>query len=100
MSEKLVVIEDSLITAILSNTKLLHEIPALKSAADVKNPGSPSCRPCARKARAKIGNYSHVKTVIANLRGEQLAKLKREINADKIRVMYKNASGNLVQITM
>jgi hypothetical protein len=100
MSERLVIIEDSLITALLSNPKILSDIPALKTAASASNPGSPKCKPCQRKAVAKIGNYANVKTVIANLRGEALAKLKKELNADKIRVMYKNASNNLVQITM
>lgn len=100
MSEKLVVIEDSTITALLTNPKLLVDIPALKSAASVKNTGSPTCKPCARKAAARHLNYAHVKKVIANLRGTQLARLKTELGADKIRVIFKNDSNKLIQITM
>jgi hypothetical protein len=100
MSERLVVIEDSIITSILSNPRILAAIPALKTAADIKNPGSPRCTPCARKARARAANYSQVKTTISNLRGEALAKLKQELNADKLRVLFKNTAGKLVQITL
>jgi hypothetical protein len=100
MAEKLVVIEDTTITSLLSNPKLLSVIPALKTAASVKNPGSPTCKPCARKAYDKSVNYSHVKKVIANLRGDSLNKLKQELGATKIRVIFKNEQNKLVQITM
>jgi hypothetical protein len=100
MADKLVVIEDTTITSLLSNPKLLSTIPALKTAASVKNPGSPTCKPCARKASAKAINYSHVKKVIANLRGEMLSKLKQELGATKIRVIFKNEQNKLIQVTM
>jgi hypothetical protein len=100
MAEKLVIVEDSVITSLLTNPKLLADIPSLKTAASSKNPGSPTCRPCARKAAAKSLNYAQAKRVIANLRGEPLARLKRELGADKIRVIYGSESGKLVQITM
>jgi hypothetical protein len=100
MAERLVMIEDSIITSILSNPRILAAIPALKNAADSKNPGSPRCTPCARKARAKVANYSQVKQIISNLRGESLARLKQELNADKLRVLIKNSSDKLVQITL
>lgn len=100
MSDRLVIVEDSTITALLTNPKILSDIPALKTAAASKNPGSPACKPCARKATAKALNYSQAKRVIANLRGEPLARLKKELNADKIRVIYASESGKLVQITM
>lgn len=100
MPERLVIIEDAIITSLLSNPKILSDIPALKTAAAIKTPGSPMCTPCARKNRAKSVNYLHVKNVIANLRGESLARLKKELSADKIRVLFKNSSGKLVQLTM
>ena len=100
MTDRLVIIEDSVITSLLSNPKLLSDIPSLKSAGAVKNAGSPGCTPCQRKARAKSFNYAHVKRVIANLRGDLLQRLKKELNTDKIRVIFQNEAGKLVQITM
>lgn len=100
MADKLVIIEDAVITSLLSNPRLLSEIPALKNAASIRPNSGPSCKPCARKAGNKAFNYSGAKKVIANLRGEPLAKLKKELGADKIRVMFVNESGKLVQMTM
>ncbi len=100
MATKLVVIEDTTITSLLTNPKLLSEIPALKAAASVKNAGSPTCKPCARSAAAKAYNYSHVKKVISNLRGEPLARIKKELGAERIRIIVRSDSGKLVQITI
>jgi len=100
MAERMVTIEDAIITSLLSNPKILSDIPALRTAASIKTAGSPGCAPCSRQGRAKSVNYSHVKSVIANLRGDSLAKIKKELGADKIRILFKNNAGKLVQLTM
>jgi hypothetical protein len=97
---KLVIIEDSTITALLSNPKLLIAIPALKEAANAKAGGSPGCKPCQRKALAKSVNYSKAKRVISNLRGTQLAMVKEALDAEKIRVLVMTEGGRIAQITL
>lgn len=96
---KLVIIEDSVVTALLSNPKLLADVPALKAAADAKG-GTPGCKPCQRKALSKSFNYSKVKRVIGNLRGADLQRIKQELNTEKIRVLYASDGGRLVQVTL
>jgi len=52
------------------------------------------------RARDKIADYSKVKTVISNLRGESLAKFKEHIGADKIRILQRTDNGKIVQTTL
>lgn len=99
MAEKIVIIEEALIASILSNPKLLADLPSIKAAAASKS-SKPGCKPCAMRARDKIADYSKVKTVISNLRGESLAKFKEHIGADKIRILQRTDNGKIIQTTL
>jgi uncharacterized protein YajQ (UPF0234 family) len=98
VAEKVVTIEDSTITALLSNQKLTEALPGLKTAGAAKV-ATTSCKPCQAKARAKSVNYSQVKKAIGTLTGEQRKKLKEALGADKVRVTFKNDAGKMVQLT-
>jgi len=98
VAEKVVTIEDSTITALLGNSKLVEALPGLKTAGAAKAAAS-SCKPCQAKARAKAVNYSQVKKAIGTLSGEQRKKLKEHLGADKVRVTFKNDAGKMVQLT-
>lgn len=100
MAEKIVTIEDSTITALLSNVELTQALPGLKTAGAAKIASAkPGCTPCQAKARAKAVNYSQVKKAIGTLTGEQRAKLKAHLKADKVRVTFKSDTGKMVQLT-
>ena len=97
---RLVVIEDSVITSLLSNSELLSALPGLKQASTFKGKMPSSCGSCPAKARVRSLNYAHIKKTISNLRGSNLLILKKALRADKIRVLFKNDSGNMVNLTM
>ncbi len=101
MADKIVVIEDSTITALLSNTALAQALPGLKTAGAAKAAatGKPGCTPCQAKARLKAVNYSQVKKAIGTLTSDQRKKLKEHLGADKVRVTFKNDQGKMVQLT-
>lgn len=99
MADKTVVIEDSTITALLSNTELAQALPGLKTAGAAKVAAKPGCTPCQAKARLKAINYSQVKKAIGTLTGEQRKKLKEHLGADKVKVTFKNDQGKMVQLT-
>lgn len=97
---RLVIIEDAVVTSLISNTELLSVLPALKHAATVKGKLPADCGSCPAKARARSLNYAQVKKTIGNFRGANLLTLKKFLKADKIRVVFKNDSGNMVNLTM
>jgi hypothetical protein len=99
VAEKIVTIEDSTITALLGNQKLVEDLPGLKTAGAAKIAAKPGCTPCQAKARAKAVNYSQVKKAIGTLTTEQRKKLKDHLGADKVRVTFKNDAGKMVQLT-
>lgn len=99
MAEKIVTIEDSTITALLSNTDLIQALPGLKTAGAAKASAKSDCKPCQAKARLKAVNYSQVKKAIGTLSGEQRKKLKEHLGADKVRVTFKNDTGKMIQLT-
>ena len=110
MSEKqlqnLVIIDDGLAMAIMSDSRILSQIPAIKVAADNAKARADAgmnrkagCRPCQSKARNIAINLMIVKKAIAQLPAEMLKKLKELLNAKSARVVYKNDSGKLIQFT-
>ena len=99
MAEKIVIIEEALIASVLSNPKLLADFPSIKAAAASKS-SKPGCKPCAMRSRDKVTDYSKVKTVIANLRGESLDKFKQHLGADKIRILQRAENGKVIQTTI
>jgi hypothetical protein len=100
---KLLIIDDSMAVAIISNLKIIQEIPAIKVAADnAKAKGSRplfGCRPCQAKARNVAMDLMQIKQTIAQLPDSDRKKLKELLNADKIRLVYRTPSNKLVQLT-
>ena len=101
MAAKLVIIEDAVVTALLSNPAATTALPGLKSAAALAG-STAGCKPCQAKAKARTRsiNYAQVKATIGNMRGESLAALKRILNAEKVRVTFKSSANKQVTLTM
>lgn len=107
MSEKplsnLLIIDDSMVLAIMGNSKITSQIPQIAVAvsnakARSSAPGG-GCKPCQAKARNTAINLMVVKKAIARLPTEMKKKLKELLNAKEIRIVYKDDSGKLIQLT-
>ena len=101
MPQKLVVLEDSKIRNMFTNTVILAEFPFVKAAADrskqiVKKAG---CGSCGQKGRLNKAVYQSVKQAIARLPNEKKARLKQLLNADQLRLYYQNANGVAEKLT-
>lgn len=100
MDGKLVVIEDSIITALLSNQAATAALPALKNSAGLAGSAETGCGGCKAKARVKSINYGQVRIAISNMRGRDLTILKGLLGAKRIRVRYRATSNKDVVLTM
>jgi hypothetical protein len=110
MSDKplsnLVVIDDSMVMAIMNDNKILSQIPPIKVAVSNAKAKSDAginrkagCKPCQSKARNLAINLMVVKKAIAQLPNDMKKKLKELLNAKEVRIVYKNDSGKLIQLT-
>ena len=103
---KLLVLDDSMVMSIMSNNKIVSQIHAIKVAVDraraapraggMKKAG---CTPCQAKARNVAINLMLVKKTIAQLPDESKKQLKALLNAKQVRIVYRNDSGKIVQLT-
>lgn len=101
---KMTIIDDSMAVSIISNQKIIQEIPALKVAADNaktrgSNPAKAGCRPCQAKARNVAIDMMYIKQSIAQLPDSDRKKLKEMLDTEKIRMVYRTVSNRLVQLT-
>jgi len=101
---KMTIIDDSMAVSIISNQKIIQEIPALKVAADNAktrgaNPAKAGCRPCQAKARNVAIDMMYIKQSIAQLPDSDRKKLKEMLDTEKIRMVYRTVSNRLVQLT-
>lgn len=108
MSEKplsnLLIIDDAMVTAIMGNSKIISQIPplavAVSNARANPNAGKGGgCKPCQAKARNVAINLMSVKKAIARLPNDMKKKLKELLKAKEIRIVYKDDSGKMIQLT-
>jgi|688.fasta_scaffold15826_8 radical SAM superfamily enzyme len=103
---KLLVLDDSMVMSIMNNNKIVSQIHAIKVAVDRARatPGAGGmkkggCTPCQAKARNVAINLMLVKKTIAQLPDESKKKLKELLNAKQVRIVYRNDSGKIIQLT-
>lgn len=101
---KLITIDDSMAVSLMTNVQVTQAIPAIKIAADrAKSKGAVpvrgGCKPCQAKARNVAVDLMHIKKAAAQLSNQDRIKLKELLNTDKIRLIYRNDSNKLVQLT-
>jgi hypothetical protein len=95
----LVVIEDSTILSLLNDPAYAESIPCFYNKRDLFRSNS-SCSACAQKRQEKRRNaMAQIKSCLAGMSSEKKTQLKSLLAAKKIRVVYINSSGQVVQLT-
>jgi hypothetical protein len=96
----LVVLEDSMIINMLNNATFITAIPCLANKRDVFKSGDSTCGMCVKKRQERQRKeMAALKACLAGLSPEKKAELKRLLDAEKVRIVYANLAGQVVQLT-
>lgn len=96
---ELVVIEDSTIFSMLRDAKFAG-IPCFINKRDIFAAAKSGCGACARKRQEhQRGEMAKIKSCLAGMSSEKKKEFKQLIDAEKVRIVYVNAGGQVVQLT-
>lgn len=96
---ELVVIEDSTIFSMLHDAKFAG-IPCFVNKQDIFNTSRASCSSCARKRQDhQRSAMAKIKACLAGMSSQKKIEFKQLIDAEKVRIVYVNASNQVVQLT-
>jgi hypothetical protein len=96
---ELVVIEDSTIFSMLHDAKFA-DIPCFVNKRDIFNTSRASCGSCARKRQEnQRSEMAKIKSCLAGMSSQKKAEFKKLVDAEKVRIVYVNASNQVVQLT-
>ena len=97
---EMVVIEDSTIITLVNDSTYSQTIPCFANKRDMFKVEGGSCSACAHKRQEKRRKaMAQIKACLAGMSGEKKTALKTLLNAKKVRVVYVNAGGQVVQHT-
>jgi hypothetical protein len=97
----LVVIEDSTIFSMLHDAKFA-DIPCFVNKRDIfiQSRDSSGCGSCANKRQARQrSEMAKIKSCLAGMSSQKKAEFKKLVDAEKVRIVYVNASNQVVQLT-
>lgn len=96
----LVVLEDSTIISLLNDPTYAESIPCFYNKRELFRTNNNGCGACAQKRQEKRRSaMAQIKSCLAGLSSEKKTQLKSLLDAKKIRVVYVNAGGQVVQLT-
>jgi len=97
----MVVLEDSTIISLLNDPAYAESIPCFYNKRDVlKSNESGGCSACARKRQEKRRSaMAQIKSCLAGMSSEKKMQLKALLDTNKVRVIYVNSGGQVVQLT-
>ena len=97
----LLVLDDSTITRMLRTPEIVAAFPFMTNLSTRVTPPAQAsrCKPCARKRVQNTFDYNTLKTAIANLPMAQKLKLKKLLDAQKLRLYYFNGRRQKVKMT-
>jgi hypothetical protein len=96
---ELVVIEDSTIFSMLHDAKFA-DIPCFVNKRDIFNTSRASCGSCARKRHDhQRSEMAKIKSCLAGMSSQKKAEFKKLVDTEKVRIVYVNASNQVVQLT-
>ena len=96
----LVILEDSTIISMLRDSKFTSAIPCLMNKQQLLTQSSGGCSSCARRKRDRQKQeLAAIKPCLIGLSAEKKSELKQLLQASKIRVVYSDGGGKLVQVT-
>jgi hypothetical protein len=94
---KLVVIEDGTLTSMANNKKYLVHFPFLKSLQTA--PKKSRCGKCGSGNQRRATVFTAAKTTLAGMGSAKKNKLKELLNAERVRVIYRNTKNKLTELT-
>jgi len=93
-------IEDSTIYSMLQDPKFADVIPCFMNKRDVFNTKNTGCGTCAKKRQEKQrSEMAKIKSCLAGMSSEKKTEFKKLLDAEKVRIIYVNAGGQVVQLT-
>ena len=96
---ELVVIEDSTIFSMLHDAKFA-DIPCFVNKRDIFAMSRAACGSCARKRQEhQRSEMAKIKSCLAGMSSQKKTEFKKLIDAEKVRIVYVNASNQVVQLT-
>lgn len=96
---ELVVIEDSSIFSMLSDPRFA-DIPCFINKRDLFSTTKSGCGTCAKKKQEKQRrDMAQIKACLAGMSAAKKIEFKQLVDAQKVRIVYVNAGGQVVQLT-
>lgn len=97
---QLVVLDENTILSLINDAGFAATIPCLAGKKELFKPGSTTCGTCKRKREQRLRQeMATIKTCLAGLSTEAKLALKKKLDAEKVRILYTNLSGQVVQLT-
>ena len=95
--QELVIIENSTVAAMLADSEIVAQMPCLQNiTAPTQKAG---CGKCGRKNSVKASEYTGIKNCLASMSADNKRKLKKILDATRLRIVYVNDSGRIVKLT-
>jgi hypothetical protein len=95
----LVVIDDGLIFSMLNDPAFNTTIPCLFGKREIFKNATGGCSSCAKKKQDnRRQEMMRIKACLAGLSDEKRKQLKQLFNAERVRVMYSDAAGQIIQV--
>jgi hypothetical protein len=96
---KLLIIEESTLAALASNPTIVQEFPFLSGLnATPAAPKTGGCNKCSQKGNRRIAVVSGIKQSLIALGAEKKQKLKKLLNAEKVKIRVAN-NGRITEYT-
>jgi hypothetical protein len=96
----LVVLDDNVILSLIRDAGFASTIPCIANKKELFKPTGTACGTCKRKREQRIRQeLATIKTCLAGLSTDAKLKLKQYLAAEKVRVLYTNLAGQVVQLT-
>ena len=93
----IVYLEEGVLVSMAANEKFREAFPFLKQINLARSTQKTSC--CGRKTAVDQQTFDMAKQQIASLDSERKRQLKQLLNAEKVQVVYRDASGRTIQMT-
>ena len=94
-TRKLVVVEESMLMSMSHNQSFLTAFPFLQALQKLKKRGCGSCR----GGQAKATALTSAKQTLAGMGSSKKRELKKLLNAEQVRITYKNSGGKIINLT-
>ena len=94
------VLDDNAILSLINDAGFAATVPCLANKKEIFKPSATTCGTCKRKREQRIRQeMAAIKTCLAGLSADAKLKLKQHLNAEKVRILYTNLAGQVVQLT-